>query len=135
MTEPDFDAWARETPDTPAGRGASVLAAALNDLTADAIEGCAIEQVILIGTYTDGRSGYRGNLQCAIAPDELAALLVESRRQIDAFEQLVMRIHRDFNFDAGECAPPEGEAALRMMDDLVRYTEELSLKLETGEAL
>jgi hypothetical protein len=48
----------------------------------------------------------------------------------DALEKLHARIHRDFNFDAGECAPPtEDEPALRMMDDLVTYATELYMPL------
>jgi hypothetical protein len=48
----------------------------------------------------------------------------------DALEKLHARIHRDFNFDAGECAPPtEDEPVLRMMDDLLTYATELYMPL------
>lgn len=48
----------------------------------------------------------------------------------EALERLHGRIHRDFNFDAGECAPPtEDEIALRMMDDLVTFADEVYLPL------
>ena len=47
-----------------------------------------------------------------------------------ALERLHSRIHRDFNFDASECAPPtEDEPALRMMDDLVTFADEVYLPL------
>ena len=77
--------------------------------------------------------------------DEIAADRARLRRQLDAteaapcqhdgtafdaLERLHARIHRDFNFDAGECAPPtEDEPALRMMDDLVTYADDLYLPL------
>lgn len=48
----------------------------------------------------------------------------------EALERLHARVHRDFNFDAGECAPPtEDEPALRMMDDLVRFADDVYLPL------
>lgn len=197
MTEqPDYDAGARETPDSPAARALAALTTALHDLTADAIEGCAIERVYLYGTYTDQRSGYIGDLRRAVEPDGLRALIAEHQRLIkelrvyrlrcasaeqlfaqanrqverlqawlclcadwppatsnpacivhgdprtprvstrawaEAFEKLQLRIHRDFNFDAGECAPPEGETALRMMDDLVTFANECDPERHAAE--
>jgi hypothetical protein len=102
----DYDAWARETPApaaerlellpdyspivmmeptarTPAARGTSALTTALADLTADAAEGSTLEQVVVYGTYTDGRSGYAGNLRRTIAPNDLRELLDERRDLAD----------------------------------------------------
>jgi hypothetical protein len=76
------------TPDTPAGRGVSALAAALADLAADAVEGCTLERVILYGLYTDGRSGYAGTARRTITPDELRAVLDENQRLTRETERL-----------------------------------------------
>lgn len=153
---PDYDAWARETPDTAQGTDETVARiehwisqhparAYAQRFPVDDVRALIAESVNL------GREVERLQAWLCICPQVApehfapdAACVVHgdprtphasARALTDAFEHLVMRIHRDFNFDAGECAPPEGETALRMMDDLVRYTEELSLKLETGEAL
>lgn len=61
---------------------------------------------------------------------ERHALTMRAETTESAFDQLHARINRDFNFDAGECAPPEGETALRMMDDLVTFANDLSHGLE-----
>lgn len=66
------------------------------------------------------------------ATSTVAAVAAASDRWSDAFEKLHARIHRDFNFDAGECAPPEGETALRMMDDLVTFAGECHPEIEPG---
>lgn len=51
---------------------------------------------------------------------------------LEAYEQLVARIHRDFNFDASESAPPEDEYWATTCDNLVRFAEELDSRLEAG---
>lgn len=76
------------TDDTSAGRGTHALTTALADLTADAVEECTLEQVILYGLYTDGRSGYAGDLRRTIKPDDLHALLAENQAMRDAIEAL-----------------------------------------------
>lgn len=65
------------TPDSPAERGAAALAAALAYLIASTDEGCILEQIVLHGIYTDGRSGYAGTARRTITPDELGAVLKE----------------------------------------------------------
>lgn len=61
---------------------------------------------------------------------DAGVLVAERDRWRAAFEALHARVHRDFNFDAGESAPPEGETALRMMDDLVTFADECHPEIE-----
>lgn len=56
---------------------------------------------------------------------ERSNLRAERDRLADALELLLARIHRDFNFDASESAPPDDEYWARLMDDLVRHADEL----------
>jgi len=61
---------------------------------------------------------------CQLQAEEYAETYIE------AFERLSMRVHRDFNFDAGESAAPADERWARVMDDLVTFTEELADRLD-----
>jgi hypothetical protein len=116
------------TPDTPAGRGISALATALADLTADAVEGCTLEQVYLYGTYTDGRSGYAGNLRRTVTPDDLGAVLAvfaENKRLTNALELLHARILRDLPNDGSELPQPEDPWWATRLDGIVTYAAEV----------
>jgi len=114
--------------DTPAERGASALTTALADLTADAVEGCTLEQVIIYGTYTDGRAGYAGNLRRTITPGGLRAVLdvlAENERLTNALELLHARILRDLPNDGSELPQPEDPWWATQLDGIVTYAAEV----------
>lgn len=109
------------TDDTPAGRGTRALTTALADLTADAVEGCTLEQVILYGLYTDGRSGYAGDLRRTIKPDDLRAVLAENARLTKE-----LRVERLRSASAEKIAgiATRQEADLRAARDMLRKTDD-----------
>jgi len=76
------------TDDGPGARGIAALTAALTYLIAGTDEGCTLEQIILHGTYTDGRSGYAGTARRTITPNELRAVLAEHKAMRDAITRL-----------------------------------------------
>lgn len=109
------------TDDTPAGRGTHALTTALADLTADAIEDCAFEQVILYGLYTDGRSGYAGDLRRTVKPDDLRAVLAENARLTKE-----LRVERLRSASAEKIAgiTTQQDANLRAARDMLRPPDE-----------
>jgi hypothetical protein len=105
--------------DTAAARGTTALTKALADLTADAIEGCTLEQVAVYGLYTDGRSGYAGYPRRTITPDELRAVLAENQRLTDAVEQLNALILRSLPNDGSEIPQPDDPWWRAQLDGVV----------------
>jgi len=73
---------------TPAQRAFAALSSAMDDLVADAVEGCTLESVILYGTYSDLRSGYIGDLRRSISPDDLRALIERSGFQVRVWDDV-----------------------------------------------
>jgi plasmid stabilization system protein ParE len=68
------------------------LAKILDDLEADAVEGCTLETVVLYGTYTDGRGGYAGNLRRSLTPSDLRAIATGNAELRARLDQLTDRV-------------------------------------------